>query len=150
MSRYKADDVDLLLPTFRPVAKRLLAAMTAWGFKPVPFDTVRTAAEAARNAKRGTGSSTSMHLYGCAMDVICEDHGWDCGSKKCDFYEALGREAESLKLVWGGRWAMRDLPHVQALPVTWQPQMRALGTEPITESLRDQLVAKYFRTKGTP
>jgi hypothetical protein len=153
VSRYKSDDVELLLPAFRVVAKMLLQRMTAWGFKPTPFDTVRTAAEAAKNAAKGTGSANSMHRWGCAMDVICDDHGWSCAVTKCEFYTFLGREAKDLKLVWGGDWARRDYPHVQAIPVAWQPQMRAIAISPETVARRNQVCVNWLLrpiAKATP
>ena len=30
-----------------------------------------------------------------------------------EWWETYGRAAEAHGLVWGGRWRMRDLPHVQ-------------------------------------
>ncbi len=145
MSRYRADDVELLLPSFRPVAKELLRRMSAWGFKPIPFDTARTPAEAARNAAKGTGSARSVHLYGAAMDVICDEHGWMCASRGCDFYENLGREAEGLGLVWGGRWPKRDMPPTQCIPISAQNKMRSLGMGADSLDARDALAAKHIR-----
>lgn len=128
MSRYKADDVELLLPSFVPVAKRLLQALSERGFDPVSRDTLRTTEEALRNARKGTGIVDSIHCHGAAMDVICGEHGWDCHAHGCEFYAALGEIAEDLGLTWGGRWKRRDLPHVQAIPVRDQNALRALPT----------------------
>lgn len=150
MSRYKSDDVELLLPSFRVAVKLLLAKMTALGFEPVPFDTVRTAAEAAANAKKGTGTANSIHQWGCACDVICGAHGWSCRDADCEFYEALGREAEALKLVWGGRWKRVDMPHVQGIPVSAQPKMRALSTGADSAKERDHLVWAFLQRPVEP
>lgn len=128
MTRYKADDVELLLPCFVPVAKRLLAALAERGFDPVPRDTLRTAEEALRNAKKGVGIVDSVHCHGAAMDVICGDHGWDCAANGCEFFAAVGEIAEDMGLVWGGRWKRRDLPHVQCVAVKDQDALRRLRT----------------------
>lgn len=128
-TRYRADDVELLLPAFREVAKRLLERLHARDFEPVPRDTLRSRTEAAANARKGTGITDSMHCYGVAMDVICGAHGWACPAKGCAFFEALGEEAEKLGLTWGGRWRRRDLPHVQAVAVFDQGRIRALQTD---------------------
>lgn len=129
MSHYASASVDLLLPSFRPVARRLLEALKERGFDPVARSTLRTAAEAAANAARGTGIMDSMHCYGAAMDVICGEHGWGCSKAGCEFYAALGEVAEALGLVWGGRWRKRDLPHVQCVRVADQNALRALTSQ---------------------
>lgn len=132
MPRYPSDDVDLLLPSFAIVVRRLLDAMRDKGFDPVPFDTLRTPKEAAKYAARGVGSANSMHLYGCACDIICGEHGWDCRAHKCLFYGTLGAEAERLSLTWGGRFRDRsgrprfDGPHVQCCTKSEQDAVRAI------------------------
>jgi hypothetical protein len=128
VSRYKADDVGLLLPSFQPVIRELLRRMEMLGYEPVPFDTLRTAEEALRNAQRGSGIVDSIHRHGAACDIICGVHGWSCAQHGCDFYNVLGREAHGRGLVWGGSWPKRDLPHVQAITVAEQKQLRALET----------------------
>lgn len=128
MSKYKADDVGLLLPCFQPVIRSLLKTLDVLGYEPVPFDTLRTAEEALRNAKRGTGIVDSIHRHGAACDVICGRHGWSCKDHDCDFYAVLGREARAHGLVWGGDWKRRDLPHVQCVAVADQNALRALAT----------------------
>lgn len=128
MSKYKADDVGLLLPSFQPVARALLKRLEMLGYEPVPRDTLRTPAEALANAAKGTGIVDSIHLHGAAMDVICGVHGWDCVKHGCDFYNVLGREARNHGLVWGGDWRRVDKPHVQCVTVAEQKALRALAT----------------------
>jgi hypothetical protein len=112
---YKADDIDLLLPAFAVKVRQVLGDMKALGHSPVPFDTLRTEAEAAKFFARGVGSKNSMHIYGVACDVICNKHGWDCKKNKCKFYTDLGKIVEARGLVWGGRFSnLNDLPHFQA------------------------------------
>lgn len=146
MSHYKADDVDLLLPSFRPLARKLLVALKERGFNPVPRDTLRTKGEAAALAAKGTGVPDSMHCYGAAMDVICGEHGWGCQEHGCEFYAALGEIAESLGLTWGGRWRRRDLPHVQCVRVIEQETLRSFATE----VERDAYVRSRAYMRGRP
>lgn len=128
MSRYRADDVGLLLPCLQPVIRSLLKTLEALGYKPVPFDTLRSTEEALRNAKRGSGIVDSVHRHGAACDIICDRHGWSCAANECDFYAVLGREARAHGLVWGGDWRKKDLPHVQAVAVADQNALRALSS----------------------
>jgi hypothetical protein len=81
-----------------------------------------------RNAAKGTGIVDSVHCHGAAVDIICAAHGWECARHGCDFYNILGREAHGRGLVWGGSWRRRDLPHVQAIAVFEQKQLRELKT----------------------
>jgi D-alanyl-D-alanine carboxypeptidase len=148
VSRYKSDDVELLLPAFRVAVKLLVQKMVAWGFRPIVFDTLRTADESAFNARRGTGKANSIHQFGCAADLICDEHGWSCADHGCDYFDVLGREAKSLKLVWGGDWPRRDMPHTQGISVAMQPAMRALGTWPVSAAARNQLVIDFLSRRA--
>lgn len=150
MGRVREDDLNLLLPTFRDRVKRLVEEMRKRGYKPIVRDTGRTPEEALKNAAKGSGIVDSMHCYGVAADLICEDHLWSCAMKDCRFFPLLGEVAESLGMVWGGRWQRRDLPHVQGIPVGWQDQMRALGYSPGSERARDDMVKLYFRRRSLP
>lgn len=130
MSKYRADDLDLLLPSFRKRIDIVIERLRERGYQPVPRDTLRTSAEAAKNAETGVGVANSMHCYGAACDVICDVHGWDCRKHGCQFFAALGEEAEKLGLTWGGRWSRRgrgpDMPHVQGVRVIDQTRFRRL------------------------
>jgi hypothetical protein len=143
-SRIREDDIELLLPTFRERVRSLLARMRALDFSPILFDGLRTPEEALRNSRKKTGIVLSMHLYGCAADIICEDHLWSCQAKKCKFYTKLGQEAGKLGLHWGGSFG--DMPHVQALPFRTfvQDLMRALGTKAESSADRDALCVKHL------
>lgn len=156
-SKIREDDITLLLPSFQAPVAKLLDRMRDLGYSPILFDGLRTPAEALRNAKHGTGIVKSMHLYGCAADIICEDHLWSCEDKRCKFFTKLGQEAEKLGLVWGGRFKKRvlrrgkwvvvvgyDKPHVQAIPVSAQDDMRALGVSEERARERDELCRKYL------
>lgn len=142
---YKADDISLLLPSFQPIVEKVLRLVTAAGYKPVLKDGWRSLSEAEANAKRGTGIVSSMHCYGCAADVICSDHGWDCDAHKCDFYRALGAAAVAAGAVWGGNWPNKpDRPHFQAVLVSQQNLMRCLTTAPESALARDLVVQHYL------
>ena len=122
MPKFKSDSLDLLLPSFRKKVNLLLASMVAAGFDPIPFDTFRTAEEAAANARSGKGIVNSMHEYGAAVDIISGSRGWNYPA----FFEELGRQAEHLGLTWGGRFTRVDKPHVQAIPYKNQNKLRSL------------------------
>lgn len=147
MTHYRSDDIEQLLPAWREKVRELMLRMGELGHRPVLFDGLRTPEEAIKNAAKGTGIIDSIHCYGAAADLICDRHGWSCHQAGCHFYDVLGREAEALDMVWGGRFSRADLPHVQGIAVAQQAEMRSLGMEPITAHARDALVQKYFRLK---
>lgn len=140
--RLKEDDIDLLLPSFRPYVHELVRRLRAAGFDPLVRDTLRTFDEAERNALRGTGATKSMHCYGAAADLICGKHNWDCGKLGCRFFHVLGALAKDLRLTWGGDWKKRDMPHVQCVPATTlaQNKLRSLKTE----KERDTYVRRFL------
>lgn len=139
MSRYKSDDITLLPSAMQSRVQTLMDRMTAQGFKPVLFDGMRTSAEAAKNAAKGTGIKHSMHELGLASDVICDEHGWTCAQHGCKFYTKLGAEAKALELVWGGYFPSVDQPHVQAVLVADQDEARATKPED-----RNALIEAFF------
>ena len=59
----------------------------------------------------------SLHQLGLAADVAFKLNGAIAFDLKhpavSDAYQQLGHRAESLGLIWGGRWAMADFGHVQ-------------------------------------
>lgn len=146
MTRFKSDDVNLLLPSFALHVMDVVADLQDAGHKPVVFDTLRTPEEAAKFAKRGTGSKNSMHLYGVAADIICGDHGWDCAKHKCGFYDLLGKVAEERGLVWGGRWKRVDKPHIQYCLVAEQAVVRAINS-PVD---RDEFCRLRYEARTKP
>jgi len=141
--KYRQDDVELLLPSFRAVYKRLLARMVELGFEPIAFDTARTPEEAARNAANGKGIVNSIHIYGCAADTICAKHGWQCRAKRCKFFGVLRREGLALGLFIGPK---ADWPHLQAVPATKAAQdaIRRLGAGEGSAAARDALVRAHL------
>lgn len=158
---FKEDSIDLLIPEFAQRVQTVLDRMKERGFKPSLHDTLRTVDQAAANAARGTGISLSMHLYGCAADIICDEHGWDCDSSKHrdlhhGFYEALGEEIRATGSVWGGDWngngkvdpSDTDRDHMQGVSIGQQARMRAYGYGKGYQSTRARrmLVLDFYRT----
>lgn len=150
----REDDIELLLPTFRDRVKLLMETLRSGEhprtkkplrYDPVLFDGLRTPEEALRNAARGKGIVQSMHLYGCAADIICRQHLWSCSAKKCKFFTDLGVVAEHLGFVWGGRFTKVDQPHIQGVTVAQQKLVRELGTGEASAGERDALVRKHFK-----
>lgn len=144
MAKFKADDPALLLPTWRITTELIQEDLAKAGFESVLRDGWRAVAEAASNAARGVGIADSMHCYGCASDLICAKHGWQCGAKKCRFFVALGRAAEARKALWGGRFTRVDQPHIQGVSIALQAAMRRLGGGPESLAARDALVARWL------
>lgn len=132
MTRYKADDISLLVPAFRERVEELLASMTRLGFDPIVRDGFRTQEEAKANAAKGVGIADSMHCYGIAADIISGSRGW----LHPTFFAALGHQAKAFDLVWGGDWPRRDLPHVQAVPLRLQAAIRKMPRNQIDGFLR--------------
>jgi peptidoglycan L-alanyl-D-glutamate endopeptidase CwlK len=65
----------------------------------------------------GAGAYQSYHQYGLAADSAFYKNGKLVISEKdpwaMEGYRLFGEYAESVGLVWGGRWKMRDLGHVE-------------------------------------
>lgn len=120
----RSNDLSSLAPRFRKAVEQILAN-----------DPTRIIIESLRSPDRqdwlygfgrdyddGRGivthapSLSGWHEYGLAVDIINKSHGWDATH---EWWESLGADAERHGCVWGGRWKMRDFPHVQ-----WGSPMR--------------------------
>lgn len=115
MSR-RLDDLD---PRFRPLVFELLARLTEQQIFVVIVDTLRTPAEHAENLRRGVSWTTrSKHLDGLAID-LCPIATYATHRSKLDWdatnpdWQKIGTIGERLGLRWGGRWAQRDLGHLE-------------------------------------
>jgi len=150
-SKYKQDDINLLLPAFRLKIQRLLNNMTQRGFDPILFDTGRTQKEADIFAAKGTGIVNSLHLLGAAADIISASKGWNWPL----FFNALAEESKNLNLISGSTFKVRidpitkkkkgpDMPHVQAIPVKLQATFRKL-TSP---EARNLFLVEYYSSIG--
>lgn len=125
-----------LVPPFRAAVAALADRLSAAKFKPRLFETHRSpkrAQELVEAGKSRARGGLSMHCYGMAADIVCADHLWSCEKHGCGFYDALGREARALGMTWGGDWdddgvtreqREHDLPHVQAVPLSAQGEVR--------------------------
>lgn len=143
MSKYPEDKIELLPPTMQLHVQHVLDGLKAAGYKPVLFDGMRTAAEAKKNASKGTGIVNSMHMYGPAADIICDEHGWQCRAKKCKFYQTLKKIASAEGFVCGADFPSVDEPHIQAVMVFMQNKFRALP-----EGERDEAIRAFFEMRG--
>jgi hypothetical protein len=147
-----ADPAELL-PPFRRAVEQLFVAMRAAGHEPVLHETYRTPERAARLVLEGRSKLTpgmpSMHTLRIAADVICARHQWGCGKHSCDFYQRLGAAAERLGMTWGGRFAARDLVHVQAVPVGAQQQARRSQQAELEELVAEYLIGGRKTGSGT-
>lgn len=130
----KCVDVEALLPSFRPRVRRMELALEERGFRAVVNETYRSRERAAMlsrdpdgdGPRKAPGIKESMHCLCAAVDWRCGEHKWECDKHGCGFYEAVGEVAESLGLVWGGRWG--DAPHVQCVRIADQARFRKLTT----------------------
>ena len=116
-------DPSKLLPPFAAKVEALFQALRARGFDPLLWEGYRSPERAQALSDRGSGIKLSLHCLGAAADIIHAEDYWQASEA---FWDALGEEAESLGLTWGGRWKRRDLPHVQALPVRDQNRFRSM------------------------
>lgn len=129
MSSRRLDD---LAPPFRPLAIEFLARATEAGIPLVLIETLRTANEQAELLLAGRSwTIASKHLRGYAIDVCPYERYQLHGPDKLAWEAAdpvwlrLGTVAEGLGLVWGGRWKVRDMGHVELatglIPGGWPP-----------------------------
>lgn len=124
--------LDSLAPRFRAKVELILLEI---GHERV-FETVRTSERQAylygfgREYDDGRGPVTKAatavkgwHLYGCAVDIVEDDATpWTAPNS---FWQTLGLAAEKHGCVWGGRWKIVDLPHVQmgGIPASPSPEI---------------------------
>jgi peptidoglycan L-alanyl-D-glutamate endopeptidase CwlK len=108
---------------FTQVVLKLFAKMEQRGYPVALLEGYRSPERQEILAEKGPSVTNarafqSKHQYGMAADiapmrngklVISERDPWAASA-----YQALGEEAQNLGLVWGGRWAMRDLGHVES------------------------------------
>lgn len=105
--------------------QRLLAVyqlMAARGYQMALLEGYRSPSRQAELAKRGphvtnAGAFQSYHQFGLAADNAFYRDGKLFISEKdpwvMEAYRLYGQYAESVGLVWGGRWQMMDLGHVE-------------------------------------
>jgi hypothetical protein len=141
------NDLRTLLPAFRPAVERVLDGLRDDGHEPLVWETRRDLKRAAMLKKRGASKSgkKSLHTLDAAVDIICGRHYWACDDHGCSFFDDLGDEVRDEGLVWGGNWrTFVDEPHVQAVPVKLQRQLRAA----LDRHERNKLVEGWLSRHG--
>lgn len=112
-------------PAFRSKASQLLQRLKGQGFRPKVFFAWRSV-DVQRELKRQGRTKVDFSFHNAtigtrpnayAADIIDERYAWSSKPETKVFWDALGKEAKALGLVWGGDWkSFRDLAHVQLLP----------------------------------
>jgi hypothetical protein len=120
--------LDAMHPVFRWHVEALIDHLNNKGWQAFVWQGKnRSAAQAAENAKKGTGIKMSWHrpeVYGRlgslvvelnAADIVDERWGWEGPAGDLDhaFWNDLGGFAKARGLEWGGDWPKRDVAHVQ-------------------------------------
>ena len=118
-----------LSPRFRPLAFELIARCAEAGIAVMIVDTLRTGAEQERNVALGVSwTRNSKHLTGDAIDVCPYEtyllHGGDKlqWNASDPVWRKVGEIGESIGLLWGGRWKVRDLGHFEYQPPREEPK----------------------------
>lgn len=109
-------------PKFADQINRVLERMENAGHDPVVYEALRSEARQTwlfgfgREYDDGRGIVThastarlGWHLFGLAVDIISEQHGWDSPA----FFAALKEAYEAEGVVAGASWQMKDMPHGQ-------------------------------------
>src|SRR5438309_2199744 len=112
--------LDSLDPSFKPHAMALLARLVEAEIPVLIVNTRRTADEQAANLLKGVSwVQHSKHQDGLAIDIVPYYQFWRTGEKSLDWnprdplWDRIGNIGEKIGLVWGGRWAKRDLGHFE-------------------------------------
>lgn len=141
------NDPGKLLPAFRQKLEVLFARLRARGLDPLLYEGYRSPERAkqlssehcapCQNAPSRTcctGVYPSQHSIGAAADIVSVSKGF---SAPKTFWDAIGKEAETIGLTWGGRFSRPDPGHVQAMRVADQATLAALAPDK-----RDAFVAQ--------
>jgi hypothetical protein len=137
----RISDLNRLLPSMKVTVQKLLEAMESEDLAPKVLETYRSPQRAAELAAKGTGIALSVHTYGAACDIVCDNHLYECDKWGCPFFQVLEREAKRLGLVSGARWTRADWPHVQGVTVAEQGKLRSMGYGSDSWQRRDKFVA---------
>ena len=124
-------DLRYLYPPFRKKVETLLSRLGPDWMVIETYRTLDRQQELYRQGRETPGpivtwTLRSKHIIGLAVDIVPEKDGrpwWDAPHER---WQALGRMAEGLGLVWGGRFKSPDCPHVEmAASSAIQRQARA-------------------------
>jgi len=151
-------DISALLPSVQVAVRRVIRRMNSAGFDAYVYEAVRSPERAQALANAGVGVVRSMHIEKVAVDIISRSKQWYQNEANPDeagapFWNKLGEIAESEGFIWGGRWTSGryapygDRPHIQAVAVSEQEQLRALRTDEekdnfVSRSLTSRLDAR--------
>mgnify|MGYP001324206261 CR=1 FL=1 len=122
--------LESMHPVFRARVEALVDHMNKKGWQAFVWQgKTRSEAQAAANAKKGTGIKMSWHrpevhgrigallveLY--AADIVDERWGWEgpASDQNHQFWKDLGGFAKAEALEWGGDWTKKDVAHVQMM-----------------------------------
>jgi peptidoglycan L-alanyl-D-glutamate endopeptidase CwlK len=108
---------------FRTKVKTVIKNLKNKGYEPKIFYGWRSVA-VQKKLKQSGRSKVSFSFHNAqlkdgtpnsyAADIIDRRWGWSNEAQKNDFWEALGREAKAVGLVWGGDWkSLKDVAHIQ-------------------------------------
>lgn len=154
--------LDALAPRFRAALEAVLRDVTAWGFDPMVFETMRSDARQqflygfGRRYDDGRGvvthSETALdtwHHYGLAADVVSRSRLW---APDPFFWEALALAARRHGLRSGADWNNNgrsdderfvDRPHLQ-----WGAPMRRSPSTTAARLLREGGLERVWREVG--
>ena len=114
-------DWTRLAPTFGAALQQLSARMASLGYELILLEGYRSPERQTFLARAGSTpvpAMHSLHQHGLAADLgfVRDGQPVSGGAEPWiqEAYQALGREAEQLGPVWGGRWVTADRCHVQA------------------------------------
>lgn len=132
----KEQKLESLNPAFREKVERLLKRVKDRGFKPkVVYGWRSVAIQLELHNKGRSKVKFSFHNAqlpngtpnAYAVDIVDERWGWSGEAEKGGFWKALGEEANTLDLVWGGDWkSFKDVAHVQGRK---NSELRSVKTE---------------------
>jgi peptidoglycan L-alanyl-D-glutamate endopeptidase CwlK len=122
----QAKKLQSMHPDLRSMVEDVLDALAQRGFKPKIVYGWRSVAVQLKlfnqghskvkfsfhNAQKPDGTPNAY-----AADIVDSRYNWKPEAKTSGFWDALGEEAKSRGLYWGGDWAsFRDWAHVQLVP----------------------------------
>lgn len=112
-----------LNPEFMQTILRLFNRMEKRGYQMALLEGYRSPERQDKLAAMGSHvtqakGGQSKHAYGFAVDIAPMRNGKIVISERDPWafaaYQAMGEEARTMGLIWGGAWAMRDYGHVEA------------------------------------
>ena len=106
-------------PSFRPVVEKIMGLLKGQGFDPILGSAYRSPKSQQDKIDKGYSKTKTVYGYHVALDakgnkaaravdIVNRGDGWSSTSAAFDFFEALGKIANSAefkdKVDWGGNW----------------------------------------------